>query len=106
MARIAADRGYWLSFAGNVTFKNCIAMSCFLARAMCASKLSYCAGSPSSPVRKKSSPVYDRDAHDAVLDTLERVGAPERTVFHCFSGGADMARIAAERSAGRAAAWA
>jgi hypothetical protein len=22
MARIAADRGYWLSFAGNVTFKN------------------------------------------------------------------------------------
>jgi TatD DNase family protein len=22
MARVAADRGYWLSFAGNVTFKN------------------------------------------------------------------------------------
>ena len=41
--------------------------------------------------------VHDRDAHDAVLDTLERVGAPERTVFHCFSGGADMARIAADR---------
>lgn len=41
--------------------------------------------------------IHDRDAHDAVLDTLERVGAPKRTVFHCFSGGADMARIAADR---------
>ena len=41
--------------------------------------------------------IHDRDAHDAVLETLERVGAPERTVFHCFSGDADMARIAAER---------
>ncbi len=35
--------------------------------------------------------IHDRDAHDAVLDTLERVGAPERTVFHCFSGDAEMA---------------
>jgi len=41
--------------------------------------------------------VHDRDAHDAVLETLERVGAPGRTVFHCFSGDAEMARIAAER---------
>ncbi|WP_235038155.1 TatD family hydrolase [Microbacterium sp. 18062] len=41
--------------------------------------------------------IHDRDAHDAVLETLARVGAPERTVFHCFSGGADMARIARER---------
>ncbi|MBW9093432.1 TatD family hydrolase [Microbacterium jejuense] len=41
--------------------------------------------------------IHDRDAHDAVLETLQRVGAPERTVFHCFSGDADMARIAAER---------
>jgi TatD DNase family protein len=41
--------------------------------------------------------IHDRDAHDAVLATLERIGAPERTVFHCFSGDADMARIAAER---------
>ncbi len=41
--------------------------------------------------------MHDRDAHEAVLETLERVGAPERTVFHCFSGDADMARIAAER---------
>ena len=39
--------------------------------------------------------IHDRDAHDAVLETLERVGAPERTVFHCFSGDAEMARVAA-----------
>ncbi|MGZ0710339.1 TatD family hydrolase (plasmid) [Coraliomargarita sp. W4R53] len=41
--------------------------------------------------------IHDRDAHDAVLEALERVGAPERTVFHCFSGDADMARYCAER---------
>ncbi|CAI9386884.1 TatD family hydrolase [Microbacterium sp. T2.11-28] len=41
--------------------------------------------------------IHDRDAHEAVLETLERVGAPERTVFHCFSGDAEMARIAADR---------
>ena len=41
--------------------------------------------------------IHDRDAHDAVLETLARVGAPERTVFHCFSGDDAMARIAAER---------
>lgn len=40
--------------------------------------------------------IHDRDAHDAVLATLERVGAPEKTVFHCFSGDEAMARIAAE----------
>lgn len=41
--------------------------------------------------------IHDRDAHDAVLETLERVGAPERTVFHCFSGDAGMARYCADR---------
>ena len=41
--------------------------------------------------------IHDRDAHDAVVETLERVGAPERTVFHCFSGDAALARLAAER---------
>ncbi|GAA1993575.1 TatD family hydrolase [Microbacterium pumilum] len=40
--------------------------------------------------------IHDRDAHDAVLSTLERVGAPERTVFHCFSGDDAMARVAAD----------
>jgi TatD DNase family protein len=37
--------------------------------------------------------IHDRDAHDAVVETLLRVGAPEKTVFHCFSGDAAMARI-------------
>jgi TatD DNase family protein len=41
--------------------------------------------------------IHDRDAHDAVLEMLERVGAPERTVFHCFSGDEAMARHCAER---------
>ncbi|MFM1937548.1 MAG: hypothetical protein RLZZ320_406 [Actinomycetota bacterium] len=36
--------------------------------------------------------IHDRDAHRAVLDTLDEVGAPNQTVFHCFSGDADMAR--------------
>ncbi|MBP2437667.1 TatD family hydrolase [Microbacterium amylolyticum] len=40
--------------------------------------------------------IHDREAHRDVLDTLIRVGAPERTVFHCFSGDEDMAREAAE----------
>jgi TatD DNase family protein len=37
--------------------------------------------------------IHDRDAHAEVIETLLRVGAPERTVFHCFSGDADMARL-------------
>lgn len=36
--------------------------------------------------------IHDRDAHDDVLRVLRRVGAPERTVFHCFSGDAAFAR--------------
>jgi TatD DNase family protein len=40
--------------------------------------------------------IHDRDAHAEVIATLLRVGAPERTVFHCFSGDAEMARIAAD----------
>ncbi|MFT4259153.1 TatD family hydrolase [Microbacterium sp.] len=40
--------------------------------------------------------IHDRDAHEAVLETLARVGAPERTVFHCFSGGDAMARVCAD----------
>ena len=39
--------------------------------------------------------IHDRDAHDDVVATLRRVGPPERTVFHCYSGGDDLARIAA-----------
>ena len=40
--------------------------------------------------------IHDRDAHAEVIATLKRVGAPEHTVFHCFSGDAEMARIAAD----------
>ncbi|HJB62158.1 MAG TPA: TatD family hydrolase [Candidatus Microbacterium pullistercoris] len=40
--------------------------------------------------------IHDRDAHREVLDTLHRVGAPDRTVFHCFSGDAAVAREAVE----------
>lgn len=38
--------------------------------------------------------IHDRDAHDAVLEVLDRVGPPEHTVLHCFSGDADFARRA------------
>ncbi|MBC7298418.1 MAG: TatD family hydrolase [Demequina sp.] len=41
--------------------------------------------------------IHDRDAHADVLDILERDGAPEFTVFHCFSGDAAMARLCAYR---------
>ncbi len=41
--------------------------------------------------------IHDREAHGAVLRTLEEEGAPERTVFHCFSGDAAMARECAAR---------
>lgn len=37
--------------------------------------------------------IHDRDAHVEVVDTLLRVGAPERTVFHCFSGDAGLAKL-------------
>ncbi len=40
--------------------------------------------------------IHDRDAHEAVLETLTRVGAPETTVFHCFSGDDAMARVCAD----------
>jgi TatD DNase family protein len=40
--------------------------------------------------------IHDRDAHRAVLDTLIEVGAPEKTVFHCYSGDAEMARECVE----------
>ncbi|WP_375405401.1 TatD family hydrolase [uncultured Amnibacterium sp.] len=39
--------------------------------------------------------IHDRDAHVEVVDTLLRVGAPDRTVFHCFSGDAGLAHLAA-----------
>ena len=41
--------------------------------------------------------IHDRDAHDEILRVLDDEGAPERTVFHCFSGDADFARACVER---------
>lgn len=40
--------------------------------------------------------IHDRDAHAEVLRTLRRVGAPDRTVFHCFSGDAEFAKEVAD----------
>lgn len=40
--------------------------------------------------------IHDRDAHEDVVEVLLADGAPERTVFHCFSGEADLARTCAE----------
>ena len=40
--------------------------------------------------------IHDRDAHEDVVSTLLRVGAPERTVFHCFSGDVELAEILIE----------
>jgi TatD DNase family protein len=37
--------------------------------------------------------IHDRDAHDDVVQVLGEEGAPERVVFHCFSGDAELARI-------------
>ncbi|GAA3721380.1 TatD family hydrolase [Streptomyces tremellae] len=41
--------------------------------------------------------IHDRDAHADVLRILEEEGAPERTVFHCYSGDAEMAKVCADR---------
>jgi TatD DNase family protein len=41
--------------------------------------------------------IHDREAHDDVLRILAEEGAPERTVFHCFSGDAAMAKVCADR---------
>ncbi|BDH09575.1 MULTISPECIES: TatD family hydrolase [Streptomyces] len=40
--------------------------------------------------------IHDREAHDDVLRILREEGAPERVVFHCYSGDAAMAKICAE----------
>ena len=40
--------------------------------------------------------IHDRDAHDDVVATLKRVGAPDRVVFHCYSGDVELAKICAE----------
>ncbi|MFI6288487.1 TatD family hydrolase [Streptomyces sp. NPDC051018] len=39
--------------------------------------------------------IHDRDAHADVLRVLAEEGAPERTIFHCYSGDAEMAEVCA-----------
>ena len=38
--------------------------------------------------------IHDRDAHDEVVEVLLADGAPDRTVFHCFSGDVGLAQLA------------
>ena len=40
--------------------------------------------------------IHDRDAHRDVIETLLADGAPRKTVFHSYSGDAEMAQIARE----------
>ena len=46
---------------------------------------------------KKALVIHDRDSHEDVLSILLEVGAPEKTVFHCFSGDVEMAKTCIER---------
>ena len=46
---------------------------------------------------KKALVIHDRESHDDVLSVLLEVGAPEQTIFHCFSGDLEMAKICIER---------
>jgi TatD DNase family protein len=46
---------------------------------------------------KKALMIHDRDAHDDVIRVLDDEGAPDVVVFHCFSGGPDLARTCAAR---------
>jgi TatD DNase family protein len=41
--------------------------------------------------------IHDRDSHDDVLSVLLEVGAPQKVIFHCFSGDVAMARTCIER---------
>jgi len=41
--------------------------------------------------------IHDRDSHDDVLSVLSEVGAPEKSIFHCFSGDVAMAKICIDR---------
>ncbi|HEX7589915.1 MAG TPA: TatD family hydrolase, partial [Demequinaceae bacterium] len=41
--------------------------------------------------------IHDRDAHAEVVEVLDRDGAPDRTVMHCFSGDAGLARLCVDR---------
>ena len=40
--------------------------------------------------------IHDREAHEDVLRILAEEGAPDRVVFHCFSGDVEMAKRCAD----------
>lgn len=44
----------------------------------------------------KAVQIHDRDAHDDVVRILKDSTLPERVVFHCFSGDAELAKICNE----------
>lgn len=46
---------------------------------------------------KKALVIHDRDSHEDVLSILLEVGAPENTIFHCYSGDLAMAKICVDR---------
>jgi TatD DNase family protein len=41
--------------------------------------------------------IHDREAHEDVLRILAEEGPPEKVVFHCFSGDAEMAKVCASQ---------
>ncbi len=43
--------------------------------------------------------IHTREAWDHTFEILDREGIPERTVFHCFTGGPEEAKAAVERGA-------
>ena len=40
--------------------------------------------------------IHDRDAHEKVVETLLRNGAPNKVVFHCYSGDIELAKICSD----------
>lgn len=46
---------------------------------------------------EKALVIHDRDSHEDILSILLEVGAPAETVFHCFSGDVEMAKVCIER---------
>ena len=43
--------------------------------------------------------IHSRDAWEDTFDVLDAEGVPERTIFHCFTGGPDEARASLDRGA-------
>ncbi|MGV3102471.1 TatD family hydrolase [Rothia sp. 32237D007AR] len=46
----------------------------------------------------KAVQIHDRDAHEDIVRILLDEGAPETVIFHCYSGGPDLAQICNEQS--------